>query len=120
MTAEADSFPTDREQLPDDYGLVKCHSSNDLSVHARIDSTGYVRLLWESNQEDDEDGHPAVLGVKIWQTEGVTLESLERSAEQLSDTLESVAMAVEGSDLGTTEDNFVPTARCINDTMERQ
>ena len=52
LTAEADSLPTDREQLPDDYGLVRCHSSrsDDLSVHARINSTGCVRLLWESKR----------------------------------------------------------------------
>ena len=96
-----------------------CHTSrsNDLSVHARIDSTGNVRLLWES--EDDEDGHAAILEVRVWQTV-VTIETLERSAESLFDSLESVALAVEGSDLGTTEDNFVPTARCIQDTKERQ
>ena len=50
LTAEANSLPTDVWQLFEDYGLVGCHSSrsSDLSVHARIDSTGYVRLLWES------------------------------------------------------------------------
>ena len=49
LTAEADSLPTDEKQLLEDYGLVGCHSSrrNDLSVHARIDSTGYVRFLWD-------------------------------------------------------------------------
>ena len=48
MTAEAHSAPTDAIQLFEDHGLVGCHSSrsDDLSVHARIDSTGYVRLLW--------------------------------------------------------------------------
>ena len=50
LTAEADSLPTDSKQLLDDHGLVGCHSSrsNDLLVHARIDSTGSVPLLWES------------------------------------------------------------------------
>ena len=53
---EADSLSTDAKQLLEDHGLVGCHSSrsNDLSVHARIDSTGYVRLLWESSEEDDK------------------------------------------------------------------
>ena len=36
------------------------------------------------------------------------------------DNLESVALAVDGSDLSITEDNFVPTARCIEDIKERQ
>ena len=34
--------------------------------------------------------------------------------------IHSVASAVEGSDLNTTEGNFVPTARCIQHTKERQ
>ena len=46
-------------------------------------------------------------------TQGATTESREPSAQSLFDTLESVALAVEGSDLGTAEDLFVPTARCI-------
>ena len=47
LTAEADSLPTDEKKLLDDYGLVGCHSSrsNDLSVNAKIDSSGYVCLL---------------------------------------------------------------------------
>ena len=121
LTAEADSLPTDAMQLFEDYGLVGCHSSrsNDLSVHARIDSTGYVRLLWESS--DDKNGHAANSEVKFGRkTERVTTESRERSAESLSDTFESVALAVEGSDLNTTEDNFVAAAKCTQDTKERQ
>ena len=49
-----------------------------------------------------------------------TTESRERLAEQLFDLLELVALVVEGSDLGTTEAPFEPTARCINDTKKRQ
>ena len=41
--------------------------------------------------------------------------SRELSAGQLFDDLESVALVVEGSDLGTSEDRFEPTASCIND-----
>ena len=33
--------------------------SKDLSVHARIDSTGYVRLLGESSEENDKFGKKA-------------------------------------------------------------
>ena len=47
--------------------LVGRHSSrsNDLSVHARIDSTGYVRLLWESREEDDTNSHAAMFEVRF-------------------------------------------------------
>ena len=50
LTAEADSLPTDARELPHVYGFVGCHSTrrNDLSVHARIDSSRFFRLLWES------------------------------------------------------------------------
>ena len=67
MTAEADSLPTDTRQLVEYYGLVGCHSArgNDLSVHARIDSTGYVLLLWESNGEANEFSHAAIIEVKF-------------------------------------------------------
>ena len=47
-------------------------------------------------------------------------EPRERTADSLSSDLESVALAVEGSDLHTTEGNFVPTARCIQHTKKRQ
>ena len=53
--------------------------------------------------------------------EGAITESRERKADTLFDNLESVAFAIEGSDLNTTEDHFVPTAECIiQDTTERQ
>ena len=67
LTAKADSLPTDARQLLEDCGLEGCHScrSNDLSVHARIDSTGYVRLPWESSEEDDKDTHVAFFEVKF-------------------------------------------------------
>ena len=111
-------MPTDDKKLLVDCGLVGCHSSrsNDLSVHARIDSTGYVRLLWESSEEDDKNSHAAILefGKKA------EAEPRERTADSLISDLESVALAVEGSDLNTTEGNFVPTARCIQHTKERQ
>ena len=121
LTAEAGSLPTDEKELLDDCGFFGCHSSrsNDLSVHARIDSSGYFRLSWES--EDDRNVHAAIFEVKFGKrTQRTTTESRERLAELHFDTLELVAFAVEGSDLGTTEDPFEPTARCINDTKKRQ
>ena len=51
---------------------------------------------------------------------GVTTDSRERTAESLFDTLESVALAVEGSDLSTIGDTFVPTANCIQDIKKRR
>ena len=46
LTAKADRLVTDAKELLNDCGLVGCHSSksNDLSVHARINSSGYIRL----------------------------------------------------------------------------
>ena len=81
LTAEADSLPTDEKELLEDCGLVGCHSnkSNDLSVHAGINSP--------------------FMGI-------AARESRERSAEQLFVDLESVASAVEGSDLRPTQDPF--------------
>ena len=119
-TVEASSLPTDEKELLDDYGLVGCHSSrsNDLSVHARIDFSGYVRLSWES--DDDRKGHAAIFEVKCSKkTKRAATGSRERTAQPF-DHLESVALAVEGSDLGSTKDPFEPTARCINDTNKRQ
>ena len=62
LTTEADSLPTGATYLLEDYGLVGCHSpkSNFMSVHARIDCTGYVRLLWESKDEEDKGSRAAI------------------------------------------------------------
>ena len=53
---------TDAKHSLEDYGLVGCHSTkgNFMSVHARIDFTGYVPLLWESNDEEDKGAHAAI------------------------------------------------------------
>ena len=116
LTAEADSLLTDATKLLNDCGLVGCHPSIWL---ARMNSSKYIRLLWES--DDDKNGHAAIFEVKFGKTsERAVKESRERSAEQLSSDLEPVASAVEGSDLGPTDDSFEPTASCINDTKERQ
>ena len=116
LTSEADSLPTDDKKLLEDCGLVGCHSSRsiDLSVHARVDSTGYVRLLWESSEEDDKNATILEFGKKA------EAEPRERKADSLFSDMESVALAVEGSDLDTTEGSFVPAARCIQHTKERQ
>ena len=44
----------------------------------------------------------------------------ERTADTLFSDLGTVALVIESSDLSITEDNFVPTARCIQDTKKRQ
>ena len=70
------------------------------------------------NEEDDEDGHPAIFEVKFdKKAEGVTTESRERTAESLFDNLESVALAVEVSDKDIKEKQLVarsglPILRC--------
>ena len=89
-----------------------CHSSgsNDLSVHARIDSSGYVRLVLESSEEDDKNSHAAIVEKKIGEKAEVVTDSRERTAESLFNNLESVASVVEGSD-SKIDDNTVPTAR---------
>ena len=91
-----------------------------MSVHARIDSSRYIRLLWESDG-DNRNGHAAIFEVKFGKTsERAANESRECSAEQLFTDPEPVALAVEGSDLGPIEDPFEPTASCIHDTRKRQ
>ena len=113
LTVEADRLPTDTRQLLEDYGLVGCHStrSNDLSVHARIDSTGHVHLLWESIEES-EFSHAAILEVRFGKkSERALADSRGRTADALFMNLESVALLIKGSDLSIPEENFVPTAR---------
>ena len=111
LTAEADSLPTDVKELLDDYGVLGCHSSrsNDLSVHARIDSSGYVSLLWESD---------AILEVKFGKRLETAMTQLsqtrERTAQQLFHQLENVALAVEGND-----DSSESTSKSINDVKKR-
>ena len=46
-------------------------------------------------------------------------DSRKRTADTLFTDLESVALAIEGRDLNITEENFVPTAKSIQDTKER-
>ena len=54
------------------------------SVHARIDSTGYVRLLLESSEEDDKISHAAIFEVKFGKkAEGAITDSRERKADTL-------------------------------------
>ena len=77
-----------------------------------------VRLLWESNEEEDKGSHAAIFEVKFGKkVEGSFIDSRERTADTLFSDLESVASVVEGSDF---KDNFVLTAYCIRDAKERQ
>ena len=95
--------------------------SNDLSVHARIEATVYVRLLWESSEEDDKNTLAAIFEVKCGKkAEEAITDARDRTADTLFTDLESVALAIEGSDLNITEDNVVHTAKCVQDTKERQ
>ena len=57
------------------------------------------------------------LGLK---SEGALTYLRERTADTLFSDLGTVALVIESSDLSITEDNFVPTARCIQDTKKRQ
>ena len=75
-------------------------------------------FAFHGHQMMAENGHAAIFERK--KTETTTTESRERSAEQLVDIVDPVALAVEGTDLGTSEDPFEPTARCTNDTKKRQ
>ena len=80
---------------------------NDLAVHARMDSTGYVHLLYESSGEEKEFYHAAIFEVKFdKKPERVLTDSGGRTADALFKNLESVALAIEGSDLSITEDNL--------------
>ena len=84
MTAEADRIPTDAKQSFENFGIVGYHSnrSNGLAVHARIDSTSYVRILWESIEEDNELCRAAIFEVKFGKmSEGAITDSLERRAD---------------------------------------
>ena len=66
------------------------------------------------SSEDDKNSHAAIFEVKFGEKgEGAITDSRERKADTLFNDLESVAFAIEGSDLNTTEDHFVPTAKCI-------
>ena len=59
-----------------------CHSnkSDCLSVHTRIASSGHVRFLWESNEEEDKGSHAAIFEVKFGtKAEGSFADSRERS-----------------------------------------
>ena len=120
LTAEADSLSTDAKQLLEDYGLVGCHSNNGnyLSVHARIDSTGSVRILWESNDEEDKGSHAAIFEVKFGKKRRKDHSPIRVSGQlRRSSVIWSLLQwSFEGSD---SKDNFVLTANCIRDTREK-
>ena len=53
-------------------------------VHARIDLTRYVRLLWESSEEDDKYTHAAIFDLKFGKKgEEAITDSRERTADTL-------------------------------------
>ena len=78
-------------------------------------------VLWESIGEKNEFLHAAIFEVKFGEkSERVITDSRGRTADALVMNLESVELASEGSDLNIIENNFVPTARCTQDTKKRQ
>ena len=96
-----------------------CHSSRSINL-SRSDSTGYVRLLWDSSEEDDKNTHAAIFEIIFGKkVEEVIAGPRGRTAASLFSDLEAVASVVEGSD-SNTDDKFVPSARCMQDTKERQ
>ena len=84
-----------------------------MSVHARIDSTGFVRLLWESNGEANEFSHAAIFEVNFGKkSERAIADSREQTADTLFFDLGTVALVIVGSDLSITEGQF-----CANGNM---
>ena len=80
-----------------------------------------VIFVFFENEEDDELTHAAIFEVKFGtKSEGAITDSRERTADTLFSDIGTVASAIEGSDPSIIEDNFVPTARCIQDTKKKQ
>ena len=77
----------------------------------KIDSTGYVRLLWESIGKANEFSFAAILEVKVRQKSERALADLrEQTADTLFSDLGTVALVIKCSDLSITEDKFMPIA----------
>ena len=98
-TAEADNLPTNEKQLLADYGLMGFDSSrsNDLSVHARIVSTGMSGSCGNQMKTTNVNTH-AAMDVKFGsKSEGAIAVSSKRTADMLCNDLESVAMVIEGT-----------------------
>ena len=71
----------------------------------------HVHLLWESIEEESEFSQAAILEMKVGkESERVITDSRGRAADALFMNLESVALAIEGSDISIPEENFVPIA----------
>ena len=56
----------------------------------------------------------------VKKSERAITDSRERTADILFSDVGTVASAVQCSDLSIAEDNFVPTAKCIEDTKKKQ
>ena len=79
----------------------------------KFDSTGYVRLIWESIGKATEFSYASVFEVKMGQKpERAFADLREKTVDTLLSDLGTVALVIEGSDLSMTEDNSVPTANC--------
>ena len=94
---------------------MACQSTKELIPEVMFVSCGKL------SEEDDKCTHAAIFEVKFGKkAEEATTDSRKRTADTHFNDLGSVALTLESSDLSITEDNFVPTARCIQDTKERQ
>ena len=107
-----------------------------LLLHRLVDVTQAEAMICQSTQESIPQGIFASCGnhlKKMTKThmqrflksnlatraEEVIAGPRERTAASVFNHLESVALAIEGSDLNIIGDNFVRTARCSQDTKER-
>ena len=122
LTAEADSLPTNTGKLLEDCGLVGCHlaKSNDLSVHARTDSTCCVRFLWESIEEANGFPYAAIFEVKFGKKPERALADLrDQTANTFFSNPGSVSIVFEGNDFSIIETKCVLTARYIQETKKK-
>ena len=122
LTAEANNLPTDANKLLRDYGLVGCHSnkSNGMSIHARINSSGYIRPFWESDVDDKTDLPQSLksnLARRQKEPSGNRASDLLSNSLLIQSPLHALWKAATSVQLRTP---FEPTASCIYDTRKGQ
>ena len=82
-----------------------------------------VMFAFFGNQSEKQlsFSYASIFEVKISQKPERALADLrEKTVDSLLSDLGTFALVIEGSDLSMTEDNSVPTARCIQDTKKRE
>ena len=91
-----------------------CQSAQELMPQ------GMLASFQNQNEEDDKNTHAAIFEVKFGtKADEAITDSRKRTADTLFTDLESVALAIQGRDPNITEDNFVPKAKCIQDTQRK-